>query len=35
MNIFEGMSFLYVGASFGYIPRRGISGSSIVKFPIF
>jgi hypothetical protein len=28
MNIMEHVSFLYVGASFGYMPRRGISGSS-------
>jgi hypothetical protein len=28
MNIVEHASLLYVGASFGYIPRIGISGSS-------
>jgi hypothetical protein len=28
MNIVEHMSLLYVGASFGYMPRNGIAGSS-------
>jgi len=28
MNIVEHVSLLYVGASFGYMPRRGIAGSS-------
>jgi len=28
MNIVEHVSFLYVGASFGYMPKRGIAGSS-------
>jgi len=28
MNIVEHVSFLYVGASFGYMPKRGIDGSS-------
>jgi len=28
MNILEHISLLYVGASFGYIPRSGIAGSS-------
>jgi len=28
MNIVDHVSFLYVGASFGYIPKRGIAGSS-------
>ncbi|MBX8828414.1 DUF3704 domain-containing protein [Ochrobactrum sp. SFR4] len=28
MNIVEHMSLLYVGASFGYMPKRGIVGSS-------
>jgi len=28
MNIVEHVSLLYVGASFGYIPRSGIAGSS-------
>jgi len=28
MNIVEHVSLLYVGASFGYMPRSGIGGSS-------
>lgn len=28
MNIAEHLSFLHVGASFGYMPRLGVSGSS-------
>jgi len=28
MNIVQHMSLLYVGASFGYMPKRGIAGSS-------
>jgi len=28
MNRVEHVSLLYVGASFGYMPRRGIAGSS-------
>jgi len=28
MNIVEHVSLLYVGASFGYMPRSGIAGSS-------
>jgi len=28
MNIVEHVSLLYVGASFGYVPKRGIAGSS-------
>jgi len=28
INIVEHVSLLYVGASFGYMPRRGIAGSS-------
>lgn len=28
MNIVEHVTFLYVGASFGYMPKRGIAGSS-------
>jgi len=28
VNIVEHVSLLYVGASFGYMPRRGIAGSS-------
>jgi hypothetical protein len=28
MNIVEHASLLYVGASFGYMPRSGIAGSS-------
>jgi len=28
MNIVEHVSLLYVGASFGYMPKRGIAGSS-------
>jgi len=28
MNIVEHVSLLYVGGSFGYMPRRGIAGSS-------
>jgi len=28
MNIVEHVSLLFVGASFGYMPRRGIAGSS-------
>jgi len=28
VNIVEHVSFLYVGASFGYMPKRGIAGTS-------
>ena len=30
MNIVERVSFLLVGTSSGYMPRRGIAGSSIM-----
>jgi hypothetical protein len=36
MNIVEHVSMLYVGASFGYVPRSGIAGSPgnyYVQFP--
>jgi hypothetical protein len=32
MNIVEHVSLLYVGASFGYMPRRGIAASSGNKY---
>jgi hypothetical protein len=32
MNIVEHVSLIYVGASFGYMPRRGIAGSSGHKY---
>jgi hypothetical protein len=35
MNIVEHVSLLYVGESFGYIPRSGISGSSGDTMPNF
>jgi len=35
MNIVEHVSFLYVGASFGYMPKRGIVGSSGSSRPSF
>jgi len=35
MNIMEHVSFLYVGASFGYMPRSGIAGSSGSAMSIF
>ena len=35
MNIVEHGSFLYVGTSFGYMPRRGIAGSSDSAMSIF
>jgi len=35
MNIVEHVSLLYVGASFGYIPRSGIAGSSSSAMSIF
>ena len=28
MNIVEHVSFLYVGESFGYMPKRGIAGQA-------
>jgi len=28
MNMVEHVSWLFVGASFGYMPKRGIAGSS-------
>ena len=31
MNIVEHVSLLYVGASFGYMPRSGIAASSDVR----
>jgi hypothetical protein len=35
MNIVEHMSLLHVGASFGYIPRSGIGGSSGITMSNF
>ena len=35
MNIVEHVSFLPVGTSFGYMPRRGIAGSSGSTVPNF
>jgi len=35
MSIVEHVSLLYVRASFGYMPRTGIAGSSGRLFPIF
>ena len=35
MNIVEHVSFLYVGESFGYLPRSGIAGSSGSTMSIF
>ena len=32
MNIVEHVSLLYVGVSFGYMPRSGIAGSSGSKY---
>jgi hypothetical protein len=34
MNIVEHVSFLPVGASSGYMPRRGIAGSSYILLSI-
>ena len=31
MNILEHMSLLYVGASFGYMPRSDIAGFSVMS----
>jgi hypothetical protein len=33
MNIVEHVSLLHVGASFGYMPRSGIAGSSVSTMP--
>jgi hypothetical protein len=35
MNIFEQVSLLYVGASFGYMPNSGIAGSQGRPIPNF
>jgi hypothetical protein len=35
MNIVEHVSFLWVGTSSGYMPRRGIAGSSGSTMPNF
>jgi hypothetical protein len=35
INIVEHVSLLYVGASFGYMPRSDIDGSSVIRCPIF
>jgi hypothetical protein len=35
MNIVEHVSFLPVGASSGYMPRRGIADLPVVLCPIF
>jgi len=35
MNIVEHVSLLYVGTSFGYMPRNGIAGSSGSNMPNF
>jgi len=35
INIMEQVSLLYVGASFGYMPKRGIAGSSGSSMPNF
>jgi hypothetical protein len=35
MNIVENVSLLYIGASFGYMTRNGIAGSSVIQCPTF
>jgi len=35
MNIVGHVSLLYIGASCGYMPRRGKVRSSVVQYPIF
>ena len=35
MNIVENVSFFYVGASFGYMPRSSIAGAQVVLCLVF